>query len=201
MRLQRQRQRAVVVDHMLARRHGRQRHARLALQAARRSSARCPARLGEERQPFRGAAGRSSARTSHSAARRSSPTERNASASASRSSAAARDAGAPPQIAHAGKGPLPRRDQHRGLRLAKPLDLAEAEPHRMRASGYRGRLRGMARRESCPFPPPLRGRAREGGRSRCELPSSVASQSEKFTSTSRTSTPCSRASRTICAGA
>ena len=91
--------------------------------------------------------------------------------------------GAPRQVFDADEGRLgARRDDAPAGLFGEPLDAVEAEPHR---------LRGAALAE------------RAGRRARCALPSPaiVLSQSLTATSTGSTSTPCSRASRTSCAGA
>ena len=211
VRLQRQRQRAVVVHHVLAELHLRQRHLLLAHQIG------AGARGGEERQALGGGAG----------VERAHLPERGAAVEPERAErvgfgepleAGARDAGAQPEIAHGFVCGVARRHETLRIGLAKAFDLAEAKADGVRRCGCGGPVPPSVG-EGHGSPPPLWGRVGRGCQNvvRCgdapppTLPhegegepralSKVESQSEKFTSTSRISTPCSRASRTSCAGA
>ena len=152
VRLQRQAEEAVVVDHMLAERHRRQGEVRLA----------CGCRRARRRRTAAGGSARAPPpprpRAAHSASRRSRPSERKASASASRSIAAARQAGAQPQVAdRIVAAPARASTSAAGVLLAEALDLAEAEPDgmgRADVAGHRGvgRVEAGLRLEVSPRP-------------------------------------------------
>ncbi len=130
---------------------------------------------------------------------------------------AAAEPAAPPQRLRVGVARAPRGDEPLGIGLGKPFDLAQAEaqrpaplclPLRPRGGERRDAVRDAserARRPTSPFPSVARWSPRSPRRAEMGLPPHVPSkvQSQKLwlTSTARTSTPCSRASRTICAGA
>ncbi len=100
---------------------------------------------------------------------------------------AAGQAAALAQIVQRAKGAarLARLDQSRHVRVAQALHLPKAEAQRMAGADRAGHL-AMARVHVA--------RVEAAGLQR-------RSQRERLTQTARTSTPCSRASRTICAGA
>ena len=222
MGLQRQRQAPVILDHMRAERHRRQSGVGLRLARGRRGGEQRqivlvadPVEAAHRPQRLRGGRGRASGTRRR---RRAAPARR------ARGRCAARDRAR-------NRKPAPRRSTslrmsssltpticRRPSRTAWVARICAAIaawrgwiPSPRSPAGEGGaRARMRARRGQAPFrsarlrraplirrlrPPPSPARG-EG-----EAASSVQSQSDRFTSTSRTSTPCSRASRTSCAGA
>ena len=123
MRLQRQMQVPVVLDHLLARQHRRQaaRPARAPAMAARANSGRSslsPARC--------------SALTAHSASRRLKPSERKASASRELFQRGGIQPRAQPEVAHGIEAFAADAFDDLGIVFRKAADLPEAEPQRMR---------------------------------------------------------------------